>query len=59
VEQYEKSVLYDRLLDEPAKYKFKLTRIVNTSKGPQEFHTAVVNGFESHVDKYGDFISHI
>jgi hypothetical protein len=44
VARYKKSVAYDRLMDEPAKYKLNMTPIVETADGPQKVKT----------DRYGN-----
>jgi hypothetical protein len=59
VKKYNKSVEYDRLLDEPAKYKLNMTRVFRKSDGTLEWVKKDAFGNEVTEDQYGNFTGYI
>ena len=59
VKKYIKSVEYDRLLDEPAKYKLKMTEVFETPDGRLENVDTDMYGNKIVRDSNGDFVGYI
>ena len=57
VKKYNKSVEYDRLLDEPAKYKLNMTEVFRKSDGTEVFRKSDGTLERVETDAYGNVIT--